>query len=515
LKNGQKINVHFRKVLQKTGKILNCDHNEKLASQDLLNFEKFVTITFFSFFDLFLGLKYFETFCLKNISKYINMPKNEINYSNTIVYQIRCKDVNILDDYIGHTTNFTKRKNYHKTACKSMSSSLPIYKIITINGGWENWEMVELGVYNCKNSAEAKQMEDLHRLSSKIMRNKSVKNQSILEQSDPPIIGPSEPPSQETLLPQMETLFTPKNPSFLCHHCQFITSNKKDFSRHLTTRKHFLSKDGNTFYPKKSQKTPDWACICKKSFTTRNGLWKHQQKCSEHFLLESEKSQNPSTVVKQDHFYMNEITPELILRVLEQNKELTNVVLEQNKTIMEIARTNQNNINSNNVNSNNKTFNLNVFLNEYCKDAMNIMEFVDSLKLQMSDLETVGRLGFVEGISNIIVRNLQALDIHKRPVHCTDKKREILYVKDEDKWEREDENKNKIRKAIKRVASKNSVLLPEFKAMNPDCSKASSPLSDQFNKLIVESMGGPGDNQREKEDKIIKNISKAITIQRE
>jgi hypothetical protein len=173
-----------------------------------------------------------------------------------------------------------------------------------------------------------------------------------------------------------------------------------------------------------------------------------------------------------------------------------------------------NNINNNNntINSHNKTFNLQFFLNETCKDAMNIMDFVDSIKLQLSDLENVGKIGYVEGISNIIVKNLNSLDETKRPVHCTDSKREVMYVKDEDKWEKENEEKNKLRKAIKKVAHKNSKMLSEFRVKNPDCLKSTSKVSDQYNKLVFEAMGGKGDNDLEKEDKIIKNIAKEVTI---
>jgi hypothetical protein len=146
---------------------------------------------------------------------------------------------------------------------------------------------------------------------------------------------------------------------------------------------------------------------------------------------------------------------------------------------------------------------------------MNIMDFVDSIKLQLSDLENVGKLGYVEGISNIITSNLKALDVTKRPVHCADKKREVMYVKDDDKWEKEDDTKKKIRKAIKRVAFKNQRLIPEFKKEHPDCNTYHSKFSDQYNKIIVESMGGSGDNDSEKEDKIIRNISKTIAIDKE
>ena len=146
---------------------------------------------------------------------------------------------------------------------------------------------------------------------------------------------------------------------------------------------------------------------------------------------------------------------------------------------------------------------------------MNIMDFVDSVKLQLSDLEKVGEIGFVEGISNIIVKNLKALDVEKRPVHCTDSKREVLYIKDDNKWEKEEHKNNRIRKVIKYIAHKNSKLLPQFREKYPDCNKSQSIQSDQYNKLIIEAMGGSGDNEIEKEDKIIKNISKIVTIDKE
>jgi hypothetical protein len=155
---------------------------------------------------------------------------------------------------------------------------------------------------------------------------------------------------------------------------------------------------------------------------------------------------------------------------------------------------------------------LQFFLNETCKDAMNIMDFVDSIKLQLSDLEKVGKIGFVEGISNIIVQNLNSLDETKRPVHCTDSKREVMYVKDEDKWEKENEEKMKLRTAIKKVVHKNSKMLSEFRIKNPDCLKSTSKISDQYNKLVIEAMGGKGNNDDEKEDKIIKNIAKEVII---
>jgi uncharacterized membrane protein len=143
---------------------------------------------------------------------------------------------------------------------------------------------------------------------------------------------------------------------------------------------------------------------------------------------------------------------------------------------------------------------------------MNITDFVNSIQLQLSDLERVGKIGYVEGISNIITSNLKALDVTQRPIHCTDKKRETLYVKDEDKWEKENNEKKKLRKVIKHVAHKNSKLIPEFKNKYPNCVESESKKSDQYNKLIIEALGGSGDNDTEKEDKIIKKIAKEVII---
>ncbi len=293
---------------------------------------------------------------------------------------------------------------------------------------------------------------------------------------------------------------------FECNLCHFISCNKKDFKRHLITRKHLDNVAGNTIVQDGKPQLPltkHLVCECMREYKTLSGLWKHKKICNYSQTTYHDKLTTTA----------NQITPELVLSVLKQNTELTNLVVEQNKTIMELAKngTSQS-INMQNVNNNNKTFNLNVFLNETCKDAMNITDFVDSLQLQLSDLENVGKLGFVEGISSIIVKKLQALDVHKRPVHCADKKREVIYIKDDDKWERESDEKNKMRKVIKKVAYKNEKLLPKFRQEHPGCNYSESKYADQYSKLVIEAMGGQGDNDAEKEDKIIKNIAKAIVI---
>ena len=307
-----------------------------------------------------------------------------------------------------------------------------------------------------------------------------------------------------------ENEFYEKNETkYYCDVCDFKCSYISDWTRHLSTRKHLVSKDGNKMEingNKLVEKNDNHSCDnCKKIYKTISGLWKHKKKCFYQEKIDSQKNNNSEN---------NDITDkELIVMLIKQNSELMKETSDFKSMMMEVIKNGTHN--TIHTNSHNKAFNLNFFLNETCKDAMNIMDFVDSIKLQLSDLEKVGEIGYVEGISNIIIKNLKAMDIHKRPVHCTDKKREVLYIKDEDKWEKEDEDKKKMHKVIKKVASKNQRLIPKFKEEHPDCGKYHSKFSDQYNKIIVESMGGSGDNDFEKEEKIIKNISKEITIDKE
>ena len=302
---------------------------------------------------------------------------------------------------------------------------------------------------------------------------------------------------------------------FMCVSCDYICYKKFNWDRHILSAKHTKSTNGNQLATKNEQNEQNeqkelHACQnCNKQYKDRTGLWRHNQKCK---LKEDLKNESIEEKKK------DEITDKnLIMMLINENKELKTLMLEQQNMMLKVIENgthNNNTTNSHNTISNNKTFNLQFFLNETCKDAMNIMDFVESIKLQLTDLERVGELGYVEGISSIIVKNLKELDVTQRPVHCTDKKRETIYIKDEDKWEK-DEEKNKIRKVIKKVASKNQRLLSKFKDVHPDCIKASSKYSDQYNKIIVESMGGSGDNDIEKEDKIIRKITTATTIDKD
>jgi hypothetical protein len=288
------------------------------------------------------------------------------------------------------------------------------------------------------------------------------------------------------------------NINFYCEKCDYLTDRKSSIDKHFLTSKHLKSMFVNEKVAK-SCNTCYTCQKCNKTYKEPSGLWRHKKKCIETNIeryLETKIEIKEKEVSDKD----------LIMMLLKQNTQL----VEQNAEL--IKNGTHTTTNSHNTNSHNKTFNLNLFLNETCKDAMNIQDFVDSITLQLSDLEKMGELGYVEGISNIITNNLKALDVTQRPIHCTDKKREILYVKDEDKWDKENIEKKKLRKAIKHIAHKNSKLIPEFKDKYPDCVKYDSKKSDQYNHLIIEAMGGQGNNDVEKENQIIKNIAKEITI---
>jgi len=297
---------------------------------------------------------------------------------------------------------------------------------------------------------------------------------------------------------------------YKCENCDYKTCNKYDYAKHLITKKHILN-DLAMFsmdISSKSQKKSFTCKDCIKEYKDYSGLWRHKKKgccngnkTNEQGIIENEIITNANSDIK--------ILTNMVMDVVKQNQELTNKIIDICKN------NNSTSISNSSINCHNKTFNLQLFLNETCKDAMNIMDFVESINLQLSDLENVGKLGYVEGISNIIVKNLNDLDVTERPIHCTDKKRETLYIKDENKWEKEDEEKKKIKTVIKKVANKNIRMIQKFKEAHPDCGKSSSKYSDQYDKIIVEAMGGSGNNDLEKEEKIIQKISKNVTIDKD
>ena len=291
---------------------------------------------------------------------------------------------------------------------------------------------------------------------------------------------------------------------FYCKLCDYRTCKKSSFDNHNKSIKHKnndLTTFDNQLMPKLCLSTKYQCKNCDKKFNDRSGLWRHNKKCIHIPIIIDNDVQKEKSSDKDD----------LIIMLIKENTEFKNMMMEQQNIMMKVIENGTNNTNITHTNSHNKAFNLNFFLNETCKDAMNITDFVDSIKLQLSDLEKVGELGYVEGISNIIIKNLNDMDETKRPVHCTDKKRETIYIKDQGQWEKDD-NKTILKKSINKIANKNIKLISQFREKYPECRKSESKISDKYNKMIIEAMGGPGDNNAEKEDKIIRNITKATTI---
>ena len=305
---------------------------------------------------------------------------------------------------------------------------------------------------------------------------------------------------------QNDTQKTSKNiDKFVCDVCDYSCSKKGDWNRHILRPKHIKltnmiqqdtendSKDINTLN--------QYMCNCGNKYKHHSGLWRHKKQCTYQ-----DSKMETTNVAQTDE--INELKG-FMKYLMQENSEMKNMMMEviKNGTVANSHNTNTNN-------SHNKAFNLQFFLNETCKDAMNITDFVESIKLQLSDLENVAEVGYVEGISNIIVKNLKKLDVTQRPVHCTDKKRETMYVKDEDTWEKDEENKQ-MHKVVKKVTDKNARLILKYKEAHPDCTTYHSRFNDKYNKIIVESMGGSGDNMFEKEEKIIAKVSKEVTVDKE
>ena len=291
-----------------------------------------------------------------------------------------------------------------------------------------------------------------------------------------------------------------KVPEFHCDICNYNTSRNSQYVRHLVTDKHqMLTKTYHGDY----QKIKDIICSnCGKKYKHRQSLFKHKKTCKQisEQILE----------VKQDAPI---ITTEVVMQLIKQNQQLQNLLIDQNNKMYELAKEGKTINNNTTNNNNNNNFNLNVFLNEKCKDAINLMDFVDSLAVKLKDLENTARLGYVEGISQIFITGLSELNVHKRPIHCSDFKREILYIKDHDSWEKEDEDKTKLTNAIKIIGSKNMKQITEWQKVNPLYNDPESKQNDKYMKMICNAMSGSSKEESDKNyEKIIKNIAKETII---
>ena len=464
------------------------------------------------------------------------MPKTDIDYSNTIIYKITCRDETISDVYVGHTTNFVQRKHAHKQSCinpTSLNYKLKLYQVIRANGGWNNWKMEIINFFECKDHYEARKKEQEYFISLNATLNsieplpkpKKKVIIPIIEKKNKEIFLCStcnircntiklleDHNKTQKHLKKLDGSLSQENSNMInlktynCETCHVTTSSKKDYTKHLLTTKHNKLISVN---PELIAEIPKHICInCLKEYKSNVGLWKHKKVC----LIEK-KHQEINNITENT----TENKDKVIELLTKENLDFKNIIFEfmknsseMQKQLIDVCKNSNNTIISNN-NNNNKTFNLQFFLNEQCKDAMNISDFANSFDLQLSDLETVGELGYVNGITKIMVDKLNAMDIYKRPIHCSDAKREIIYVKDENVWAKEKKDNPKLRQAIKNVSFRNMKLVYNWSNAYPESKDNQSRLNDTYMKLVIESTGGQGPIL-ESENKIMRRIAKEIVI---
>jgi hypothetical protein len=295
--------------------------------------------------------------------------------------------------------------------------------------------------------------------------------------------------------------------NFYCEKCDYTTNNKKDYNKHLSTLKHQND-------PQMKQINPDISsnhtCFCGQILNSRTTFWRHKKKC----INVPKKENSPE-----------EISNSLVIKLLSQNNDLQQLLLEQSKQNYEQSKqmydlakdvkiTNNNTNNSHNTINNNNHFNLQIYLNETCKDAVNLTDFIDSLHVKLKDLEETARLGYSEGVSRIFINGLNELDVNKRPIHCSDAKRETLYVKDKNEWTK-DSDKEKLTNAIKTVGKKNIQQITEWQKKYPEYRDPASRHNDKYLKMLCNAMNGSTDDEQEKNmEKIIRNITKEVVIEK-
>jgi hypothetical protein len=283
---------------------------------------------------------------------------------------------------------------------------------------------------------------------------------------------------------------------YLCEKCDYKCCKKYDWERHIMTQKHRNDDKKVTNDAEQGQQniTSQFKCSCGKTYKYRQGLAVHKKKCQN---LEENKESNVSD-------------KEIIKLLIKENSEFKNMILDVVKSIQPCNNT-TNNVNT--TNNNNTTFNLQFYLNDTCKDAISLVDFVDSLKVQLDDLEETARLGYTEGVSRIIINGLNELEVCKRPIHCSDAKRETLYIKDQNEWTKEDPDKTHLSKAIKVVSKKNVQQIFEWQKKYPEYRDPESKQSDRYMEMICNTMDASSKEEQNKNmNKIIKNITKEVVI---
>jgi len=426
--------------------------------------------------------------------------------------------------YVGYTTNFIQRKYFHKNNCINHDASNyddRLYAVIRKHGGWENWKMENTHVCNCEDYNAAKKVTQEYAVMLRATLN-SVELTHSNGLLPTMVIEPTDACKKLNIKTK-----NPKNPlTFFCDICDYVTSNKKDFNKHINTIKHINNKKSTEH---------NMVCECGKTYINRSSLFNHRKVCpmkckdghnlgegvhekvvksEENLILQiqegekGEKGENDESI---------KITKDMFLKLINDNQEMIKIIKEQQQQINLIIpkisnvgpTTTNNNTTMNNTNNN---FNLNFFLNEKCKDALNMSEFIESLKITLEDLQYSRSNGLVQGISNVMIRGLKELDIYKRPIHCTDVKRDTMYIKDKEKWEK-DEKHEKMKNTIIKIANKERNAISAWVDINPDWFDTEAKQMEYL--TLINKVCEPIENDIKNEKKIIKNIGKEIVLNKE
>jgi hypothetical protein len=437
------------------------------------------------------------------------MPKEIIDYSNTIIYKIVCNDINITDTYVGHTTNFVQRKHAHKQGVNNPKCSnyhCKLYKFIRSHGGWANWSMIIVAFKNCTNNYEACALEHEYykELNANLNSVDPCKPMEIIEKKEDIIeykyicdhcdfknnnkyeFNKHMKHHSECKKNMCSKTLPTVNYLFFCDKCQYGCNAKSDYNKHLLTKKHNAQKCSDNC----SSKNTLFICDCKRSYKHIQSFNRHKKTCN------FEKENISCEIIENEDVDYKD----LVITLIKENNDIKEIMKKQQDQLMkqqdqisELMPKIGNTINNNNTNN---KFNINVFLNEHCKDAMSINDFVKSIQVSLKNLLTTKSKGLGNGINEIINENMNKLSLEKRPVHCTDKKRETLYVK-HDKWEK-DINKKETTKMLKGLQLQQIKNLDLWKEANPNymededlkheymilVNKCTKPLSESEKKLF-------------------------------
>ena len=480
------------------------------------------------------------------------MPKTNIDYSNTIIYKISCKDASVNHVYVGHTTNFVQRKYVHKTG--SMNKNAELYEIIREHGGWENWNMEIVTFLHCDNHNDAIQREQEYRILLKAtIHNSGLLPLSCNQPTSLPFVSKDKQGKHNN---DVTTTISKHQQSYICCYCMTSYKYHSGLWRHksICTYKNNESNPNITLNIISDDETEDW------EYNEANELdidASQQKNIIIHNSLNKKATKQINNLTAENREM--KMNMKIMMEMMRNNTQFQSQILEtiRTSTLMlsnpglgpgpaqvpssspgadscpgsghspgpgpgpgpysaSIFSGDNSTINSNNTttisNNTNNTFNMNMFLNEKCKDAMNMKDFVNSIQLNMTDMENMDRLGYVEGMSTIFIDNLNKTDVYKRPVHCSDMKRETLYVKENDQWEREGPDHAKMTKAVLAVEHKNVVLVNEWANANPRCLNSNTRENEKYFRLSTIVTDG---DKHGNIDKVIRKVAKCVPVEKE